>query len=152
MTSTRPILLMLLPLACLLGPGPARAQSASTCPALPAASGFEWQKREGPGFIFCKAVRADGSEAFAVTVSASSPFKPRRGDRAEDSAIDGRNVTWYRGEIASAPEELVRETLVPLPGGNVAHISLRAGSEQALQGIYRQLQDLRFEQTRLSSN
>lgn len=140
-----------LPVACLLLAGSAFAQS-SDCPALPAESGLSWQKLDGPGFLFCKAMRADGSQAFAVTISRESPFKPRRGDRAEEASIDGRDVHWYRSEIAADPDAIVRETLVELGEDRVAHITLRAASEEQKLEAMQQAQTLSFRDARLSSN
>src|SRR3546814_11121656 len=74
---------------------------------------------------FCKALRDSGEEVFAVMISADSPFDPRRSNRDEETVIDGHETHWYRGEIASAPDAQVRETLIELDDGRVAHISLR---------------------------
>ena len=130
----------------------ALAQTAPNCPALPADAGLKWEALDGPNFLFCRALRQDGGEAFAVTLSKASPFKPRRADRAETARIDGQETYWYRSEIAGQDNVIVRETLVDVEGGNVAHISVRAtdqaGAEQAMQ----QAQSLSFRDARLSSN
>ena len=130
----------------------ANAQTAANCPTLPADSGLKWDVLDGPGFLFCKALRADGSEAFAVTLSADSPFKPKRSDRAEQTSIDGRPTYWYASEIAGQTKVIARETLVDVEGGNVAHISLRAGDQDQAQQIMGQVQSLTFRDARLSSN
>jgi hypothetical protein len=133
--------------------GAAHAQSTGNCPTLAADSGLTWKQLDGPGFTFCKALRdADGSEAFAVTISEDSPFKPRRGDRAEQASIDGQNVYWYRSEVAAAPNVLVRETLLELEQDRVAHISMHAGSQEQLAELLRQVDAIRFQEKRLSSN
>ena len=129
------------------------AQSMTACPNLPAGDGLRWERLDGPGFVFCKAIRdSDGSEAFAVTVSANSPFEPNRRNRAEQASIDGRNGYWYRSEIAAQPNEIARETLVEIDAQHVAHISLRATSEQQKAEAMRQAQGLRFQGALLSSN
>lgn len=129
------------------------AHTASTCPSLPQGSGLKWSLLEGPGFLFCKALRdTDGGEAFAVTLSRSSPFKPRRRDRAERADIAGGDGWWYRSEIAGNDGAIARETLVEVDAQRVAHISLRAASEDAKAQAMRQVQALRFEDARLSSN
>lgn len=138
-------LLALMPLA-------ASAQSAATCPTLPVDAGLHWEQLDGPGFLFCKAIAGDGAEAFAVTISRESPFKPRRVDRAEDASIGGQSTHWYRSQLASEPSVIVRETLVELREDQVAHVSLRAASEQAKERAMQQVQALRFEDVRLSSN
>lgn len=138
-----------LPLACLLlaGAGAAHAQALPDCPALPADGGLEWDRLDGPGFTFCKAIRTtDGSQAFAVMLGSESPFKPVRSKRAEEGVIDGRAVRWYSGEIAANPGAIVRETLVELDRNQVAHVTLRASSEEQKDAALRQVQALRFPQ------
>ena len=67
----------------------AHAQTAFVCPALPADTGLTWEHRPAGGSEFCRALRADGSEVFAVFVTDKAPFKPSRNDRAETGTIDG---------------------------------------------------------------
>lgn len=119
---------------------------------LAADSGLAWKQLDGPGFTFCRALRADGSEAFAVTISKDSPFKPRRGDRVESASIDGYDVFWYRSEVAANPDALVRETLLELAPDRVAHISLQAASQEQLAESFKQVQGIDFRGKRLSSN
>jgi hypothetical protein len=145
-------LFRILPLACLLAAGAAQAQSAGECPWLPGDSGLSWKAMAGDDFVFCKALQEDGGEVFAVTISKDSPFEPKRADRAEEAMIDGHEMRWYRGEIASAPQAQVRETLIKLDDGRVAHISLRANSEAELSSALQQAQSLRFQGPQLSSN
>jgi hypothetical protein len=138
-------LLRLLPLACLLSAGAVHAQSALECPQLPADSGLAWKVMAGDDFVFCKALRdADAGEAFAVTIAKDSPFEPKRVDRAEPAMIDGHEAWWYRGEIASAPNAQVRETLIDLGDGRVAHISLRAKTESELASVLKEAESLHF--------
>lgn len=145
-------LFRILPLACLLAAGVAQAQSAGECPMLPGDSDLSWTAMTGPDFVFCKAIRDGGDEVFAVMISKDSPFDPRRSDRAEKAVIDGHEMRWYRGEIASAPNAEVRETLIELDDGRVAHISLRANSEAELADALAGAQSLRFRGPQLSSN
>ena len=129
------------------------AQSMTACPNLPAGDGLRWERLDGPGFVFCKAIRnSDGSEAFAVTVAADSPFQPNRRNRAEQASIDGRSGYWYRSEIAADPDAIARETLVEIDARHVAHISLRATSEEQKAEAMRLAQGLRFQDALLSSN
>lgn len=141
------------PLACLLIAGTANAQAAGTCPTLPADSDLHWEQLDGPDFTFCKAVRAsDGSQAFAVMLGSDSPFQPQRGNRAEEAVIDGQRLNWYRSEIASDPNAIIRESLVKLDRDHVAHITLQAASEQQKNEVMRQVEALRFAAPLLSSN
>lgn len=132
----------------------AHAQSAAgACPSLPAGSTLTWSQLDGPGFVFCKALRSDGgSEAFAVTLSKTSPFKPYRGDKAETGSIAGKKVQWYRSEVASRPNELVRETLVEIDGNRVAHITLQASSTEQLASTMQLAEGIDFADARLGSN
>lgn len=140
-------------LPCLLAAGVAQAQSAGECPMLPSDSGLTWRQLDGPDFTFCKAIRvSDDAEQFAVTLSSQSPFDPKRSNREEQGVIDGHSVYWYRSEIASAPDMQVRETLVELGDGRVAHISLRAANQTELADALREAESIRFHGPQLSSN
>lgn len=132
----------------------ASAQSApSACPTLPADSGLRWESMDGPGFVFCRALRdTDQSEAFAVTISRDSPFRPSRGDRAEQASIAGQQGYWYRSQIASAPGTIAREALVEVDAQHVAHISFRAASQADMARNQQLVQALRFDDARLTSN
>lgn len=146
-------LLRSLPLAFLLVAGAAHAQSAGECPLLPGESGMTWKTLVGQDFVFCKAIRdSDSAEIFAVTIAKESPFEPRRVDRAEETTIDGHAGYWYRSEIASAPDAQVRETLVELDDGRVAHISLHAASEAELANVLKEAEALQFRGPQLTSN
>lgn len=143
----------LLPLLCVLAAGAAQAQSVGECPMLPGDSGLRWQKLDGPDFTFCKAIRtSDDAEVFAVMLSGQSSFDARRSNRAEEATIDGHPVRWYRSEIASSPSTQVRETLVELGDGRIAHISLRADSEADLAEALQDAGSIRFQGQQLSSN
>ena len=140
------LLPLLLPLA-----GTAAAQDAGACPHLAAETGLTWEHRGGPGSDFCRAIRQDGSEAFGMTIAKDAPFKPKGGNRAENVTIDGRQVTWYRTEIAGTQIQ-ARETLVELPDGRVAYMWVQASSPEQLNQVLQQTQSMKFGSTRLSSN
>ena len=140
------LLPLLLPLA-----GTAAAQDAGACPYLAAETGLTWEHRGGPGSDFCRAIRQDGSEAFGMTIAKDAPFKPKGGNRAENVTIDGRQVTWYRTEIAGTQIQ-ARETRVELPDGRVAYRWVQASSPEQLNQVLQQTQSMKFGSTRLSSN
>lgn len=121
------------------------------CPQLPADSGLAWVHKATPTSDFCRAVRADGSEAFGLFIANDSPFEPKRGNRAEEATIDGREVQWYRSELASQPDVRARETLIELPDGRVAHLWVQAKSDQQLTEALGQTANLRFRNAQLSS-
>jgi hypothetical protein len=120
----------------LLAPAAARAQDGAgdaQCPQLPADAGLAWEARKAGDGDFCRALRADGSEAFGVYITPGRSFKPARRNRAERGyGIDGQEVIWYRAEIAIAPGVQARETTVELADGRHAHIWLQAPSEAEL--------------------
>ena len=113
---------LMLPLA-----GTAAAQSAGACPYLDANTGLTWEHRAGPSFDFCRAVAADGKEVFGVYISREAPFKPSNSIRAEEVTIDGREVTWYRAEIAGTKLQ-ARETLVEM-SDRMAQVARRLDEE-----------------------
>ena len=140
------LLPLLLPLA-----GTAAAQNVGACPYLSAETALTWEHRGNADSDFCRALRADGSEAFGMTIAKQAPFKPKGGNRAERVTIDGREVTWYRTEIAGTKIQ-ARETIVKLPDGRVAYMWVQANSPEQLGQVLEQTQSLKFGATRLSSN
>ncbi len=130
--------------------GTAQAQDAGGCPQLPAGTTLVWEHKTTGDSDFCRAIREDGSEAFGLYISRKASFQPKRGHRAEAGMIDGREMHWYRGELATKPEMQVRETLIQLDDGRVAHIWLQANPGD-LPSMLGQVQSLRMPTTRLSS-
>lgn len=143
------IISRLLPLAALLASSTALAQSAN-CPELPVSSALSWEAMDGPDFTYCKAMRDDGSQAFAVMLRADSDFREQRSLREGDEVlIDGHPVHWYRGEVQNG---LVRETVVEIDRDRSAHIVLRAQSEEQLVDTQRVAEAMRFADVRVGSN
>lgn len=133
--------------------GSALAQSASDCPTLPANSGLAWEKLDGKGYTFCKALRdSDGRQVLAVMITGEAPFRPRRANRSHEAVIDGNQTWWYRGELADTVGVEVREALLELGRDHVAHISLRSGDAQELSQAMALAESLRFDDVRLSIN
>lgn len=137
----------------LLAAGAAHAQSANACPALPAGSGLAWEKLDGKGYTFCKAIRdSDGRQVLAVMITEEASFSPRRSNRLHEAVINGVPTWWYRGELADTVGIEVRETLVELGDDHIAHISLRAADEQELSSAMVLAETLRFGDLRVSAN
>ena len=134
-------------LAGLVLAGAATAQDASVCPQLPADAGLSWDYRGSGDTQLCRALRADGSEAFGLVISAQPTFDPSRSDRAERSTVDGREIRWYRAELAQKPGVQAREAVIELRNGRSAHLWLQAESDDKLQAGYQLLQGLRFDTT-----
>lgn len=130
---------------CLLLPLTASAQSAATtCPQLPSAAGLSWEVIQPPGLVFCRALRSDGSEAFAVTLSEESPYRPSRSQRQERGQINGQDVWWHRSELGGSSDKIVREALLELPDDQVAHFAIIANSEDGLAQSQQWVSQLRF--------
>lgn len=143
----------LLAAALLLAAGTTQAQSTTNCPTLPANAGIAWERMDGDGYTFCKAIRdTDGHQVLAVMITGEAPFRPRRGNRVQEVQIDGDGNWWYRSELSGSAGVEVRETLVELDRRHVAHISLRASSEQELTSAMSLAETLRFDDVRLSIN
>ena len=79
-----------------------------------------------------------------MVIGRDSPFEPNRSNREETGRIDGREVQWYRAELALKPGVEARETLVEMPDGRVAHIWMQANSAQELDAAFGQAEGLRF--------
>lgn len=142
------------PLLCVMAlclPLPALAQTAAPCPELPATTGLSWESSAGEDFLFCKAVREDGFQAFSVMLRGEeeSRFRERFSLREEKGLIDGHEVRWYRGNV---PDAIVRETLIELDDDLTAHIMLRVDNEEQLAESLRLAESIRFGDTRMGSN
>lgn len=122
----------------------------AACPQIPADSGLTWQHKAAAKSDFCRALRADGSEAFGLYIASETAFKPGRSNRGEQASIDGHDVTWYRSEIATQPGIEARETLLELADGRVAHVWIQARSAEQLAEALQQAQAMRFQSARLS--
>ncbi len=95
--------------------------------------------------LLCRAVSTEGGgEAFALTISPESPFKPRRGDRAETGNLNGREVQWYRGDVPNEPTVLIRETLIELGEERVVHVFMRTNNPETLAKRQQMVLSLQF--------
>ncbi|QCW25682.1 hypothetical protein FE772_08390 [Lysobacter enzymogenes] len=129
---------------------PSAEPAQGNCPLLPASTGLHWEYRGTADSDFCRALREDGSEAFGLYIADKSPFQPRRGDRVEEATIDGKQIHWYRSQIAGKPDVQARETLIEVGNGKLAHIWVQAQSADQLKEALGQTEGLRFQSARLS--
>lgn len=139
---------LLLPVVLLLSATAAQAQDSAACPQLPADAELTWDHRGSGAADFCRAIRSDGSEAFGVYIANDSPFEPQRRNRDIEGVIDGRDIVWYRAEIALKPDVKALETLIELGNGRVAHVWLQSRSDEQLQRVMEITRDLRFSNRR----
>lgn len=128
--------------------GAVSAQETAGCPQLPADSGLNWEHRATGPADFCRALDVDGNEAFGIYISANPAFEPKRVNREEAGRINGREVSWYKSELAGKPDVLARETLLELNDGRSAHIWLQANSGDQLQQMFQLTQGLDFSPPR----
>jgi hypothetical protein len=139
----------------LLAAGAARAQDAAAagnCPQLPADAGLTWEARSSAAGEFCRALFADGSEAFGLYITPEATFDPVRRNRAERGySIDGHEVAWYRAQIASKPGVQARETTVELADGRHAHIWLQSPSQAQLDGTLKLVGGIHFQGAGIAS-
>lgn len=126
----------------------AQAQNPAACPQLPADAELAWEHQGSGGADFCRALRSDGSEAFGVYIAAESPFSPKRINREAEGVIDGREIHWYRAEIALKPDVTALETLIKLDDGRVAHLWLQSNSDAQLQQVMGVMRNLGFSPER----
>jgi hypothetical protein len=147
--SFKPLFALLL----LAAAGTASAQSAPQCPRLPEqAADLQWTVLRTDSALLCRALRRDdGGEAFALTLSKKSPFKPNSRLREEAGQLQGEQIWWYRTEIAGRPEELARETLSKLGPDRVVHVSILTEDPAALKRYQGIVGDLHFEQDGLAT-
>lgn len=124
----------------------AHAQEAgSPCPTLPAdGAELTWTDMQAGSLHLCRAINVDGQEAFAVTISSSSPFKPERNLRSEKGRFGDDTLWWYRSEIAGRPNELVREALLEVDRNRVAHVVIRTGDAEQLKRYQQIVENLGF--------
>lgn len=138
-------------LAC-LWTGSAAAQTAATdtaagCPPLSEemAQRLRWDAMRIPDMLLCRAILKDtGAEAFAMTISRESPFRAKRSLRAELGTLDGREVQWYRGDVANEPNAQIRETLIELEDERLVHIFMRAPDAQTLSVHQKMAESMRL--------
>lgn len=130
--------------------GHALAQQAPDCPPLPVSSGMHWESRVANGTAFCRALLADGSEAFGLYVSSEAGFTPRDPNRIEQGSLNGQAVLWYRTEIAATPGVDSREAAVRLGDDLYIHAWLQTSSREDLAARLRVLSRLRFNSMQLA--
>ncbi len=131
-----------------INPPAAANDLASQCPSLSATHSAEirWEAISTPDMLFCRAVlQAGGEEAFALTISRDSPFKPRRSNRAEVGQLGGAALQWYSGENATSLQDIVREALVATANERKVHIFMRATDADAIARRQRMVESLEIE-------
>ncbi|WP_103074748.1 hypothetical protein [Solilutibacter silvestris] len=111
---------------------------------MPANSGLVWQEIQSDSLLFCRAVRDDGSDAFALTFTRKPTFNPDRRNSADVSSFDGQSLQWYRSSLAGNPDLQVRESLVKLDDGSTLQMVVRANDATGLQRAFGEISALKI--------
>lgn len=128
------------------------ATTAAHCPQLPPDAGLSWEARSSGAGDFCRALFADGTEAFGLYITPEATFDPVRRNRAERGySIDGHEVIWYRAQLAAQPGVEARETTVELGDGRHAHIWLQSPSQAQLDGTLKMVGGIHFRGAGIAS-
>lgn len=130
--------------------GFAQAQDAGGCPQLSTVQ-LNWEQRAYGTTLLCRALRADGSEAFGISITPEAPYELKRANRRNTGSVGGQGVYWYEGQLATKPGALVRETMFELNDGRNVHVWMQADSETQLTQEMGNIQSLRFDTKVLSS-
>jgi len=117
----------------------ASAQSAARCPALPEASGLQWQEQATDSYVFCKATAADGREVMTLKLTGRDPAIPfNRALREEKGAFAGESLYWYQPDLGGQqpPGYATRRvTVVKFDKNRYAQISLYPGDASELRSL-----------------
>jgi hypothetical protein len=123
------------------------AQSASSCPALPAGTNLHWEQSGSASLVICKALDLQGTQAFGVMMTSKEPDKPS-GAREEKTKIDGHKARWYHAQIANRPDAQNRVAVIELDDDRYAQIWIDAPSESALETSMATVRSLQFDPNR----
>ena len=101
----------------------ARAQQSPACPQLPGEAGLTWEYRGSGGTDLCRALRADGSEAFDTTKDGAPAVEaPEKGEVVwrDDHGVTCRRWNWRQGVRTRLNADARRmwfilESLAPMP-------------------------------------
>lgn len=121
---------------------PAHAQSAGSCPTLPASSGLQWQQQAHSDFLICRAATDDGREVLSLMLSRRDPSIPlSRALRHEKGSFAGESLYWYQPDLGGQQPPGYAErriSVVKLEKDRYAQLALYPGSE-AERGSLQQL-------------
>ncbi|HET6395345.1 MAG TPA: hypothetical protein VFF91_00720 [Pseudoxanthomonas sp.] len=101
---------------------PLAASAQQACPDLPPGAGLHWEQQAGAGFRVCRAVDAGGRQVFGVMLTREPTVQLQRRNREEEAVIAGREVHWYRPDIAVDTGLEKRITVVELEEDRYAQI------------------------------
>ncbi len=109
------------------------ALAADACPPLPQSAGLHWEQSGNRNFTVCRAMDETGKQLLGVMLTAEPTVNLRRRNRIEEGMIAGREVHWYRPEIAEPGAEEKRVTVVELGKNRYAQIWVDAADPAQLQ-------------------
>ncbi|MET0290464.1 MAG: hypothetical protein ABW178_12610 [Pseudoxanthomonas sp.] len=114
-----------------------RAEEATiTCPPLPAAAGLSWEAKNQGKFLLCRAMAADGRQAFGIMLSSKRPaIRLTKEQRAEQGMISGKEVYWYYPDSGGTLVESRRITIVEFDAERFAQIWIEAVDEEDMHAL-----------------
>lgn len=119
------------------------AQSLSGCPALPIGTGLHWEQSGSASLVICKALDAQGTQAFGVMLTSKEPDGPS-GAREEKGRIDGHKARWYRSQIANRPDAQTRMAVIELDDDRYAQVWIDAPTAADLETRMATVSSLQF--------
>lgn len=123
------------------------AQSAMTCPTLPVGTALHWERSGSGSLLICKALDAQGAQAFGVMLTSKAPDKPS-GAREEKGVIDSHQARWYHAQIANRPDAQTRLAVIELDNDRYAQIWIDAPNQAALETSMATVRNLQFDPNR----
>jgi len=105
----------------------------ATCPHLPQGTDVQWEESSGQSHRVCRAIDADGNQLLGVMFTEGKPLKLSRRNRVEEGTIGGREVHWYRPEIAQADAAEKRVTVLELSDDRYAQVWIDANDPEQLR-------------------
>ncbi|MFI8718427.1 hypothetical protein ACIGHF_11205 [Stenotrophomonas sp. NPDC077464] len=135
--------------------GVASAQSAARCPALPAASGLQWQETTQSTYVLCKAVDTGGREVMTLMLTGRDPEIPlSRSLRQEKGGFAGESLYWYQPDLGGQepPGYATRRmTVVKFDKNQYAQISLYPSDASELRSLQSMSQGLSLNPTAVAA-
>jgi len=119
------------------------AQSVNDCPVLPVGTALHWEQSGSASLVICKALDAQGAQAFGVMLTRKEPDKPS-GAREEKTKIDGHKTRWYRSQIANRPDAQTRMAVIELDDDRYAQVWIDAPSAADLETSMATVRNLQF--------
>lgn len=125
------------------------------CPDLPGGSNLQWDQQQRDGYVLCRAVDGNGSDAFNLMLTSEEPsLHLARALRAERAQFADKSIHWYRMDLANDSDEQAqfrRITVSKLGKQQYAQLWFNAGDQAELDTRIEQIGNLRLHHTLLGN-